>query len=169
MVGNVFEAVPNKNWRLMSCKGLELTHKCAKTTETDIQNFSPRAAILASLFPRPNDWELAFQIWKSSSLVFSEVYLFDKPLLAKCEFTKTKMLSKIIDENGYYSMSLQRFVNIFAIVAATFTNVNLDLHTNPCSHSDFLSSHEGALESITMVCGKGGLYKSFARKFAYEN
>ena len=37
-------------------------------TGTDQQNFPPWAAILASLFTRPNDWELAFQVWKLSSL-----------------------------------------------------------------------------------------------------
>ena len=37
-------------------------------TGTDVQNFPPWAAILASLFARANDWELAFQIWKLSSL-----------------------------------------------------------------------------------------------------
>ena len=58
-----------KNWRLKSCKGLELTYKTAKRTETDVQNFPPCAAILASLFDRANDWELAFQIWKLSSLL----------------------------------------------------------------------------------------------------
>ena len=40
----------------------------AKRTETDVQNFPPRAAILASLFAWPNDWELPFQVWKSSSM-----------------------------------------------------------------------------------------------------
>ena len=68
MVGNVFEAEPNKNGRLKSCMGLELTIKAAKRTETDVQNFPPCAAILASLFARANDWELAFEIWKLSSL-----------------------------------------------------------------------------------------------------
>ena len=43
-------------------------YKTAKRTETDVQNFPPCAAILASLFALPNDWELAFQIWKLSSL-----------------------------------------------------------------------------------------------------
>ena len=44
MVVNVFEAEPK------SCKGLELTYKTAKRTETDVQNFPPHAAILALLF-----------------------------------------------------------------------------------------------------------------------
>ena len=52
----------------MSCKGLELTYKTAKRTETYVQNFPPWAAILALLFARAKDWELASQIWKSSSL-----------------------------------------------------------------------------------------------------
>ena len=47
---------------------MELTYKTAKRTETDVQNFPPSAAILASLFARANDWELAFQIWKLSLL-----------------------------------------------------------------------------------------------------
>ena len=65
---NVFEAEPNKNWRLKSCEELELTYKTAKRTETDVQNFPKWAAILASLFAQANDQELAFQIWKSNSL-----------------------------------------------------------------------------------------------------
>ena len=70
MFGNVFVTEPNKNYRLKSCKELELTYKTAKRTETDIQNFPPWSAILASLFARANDWELALQIWKLSSLVW---------------------------------------------------------------------------------------------------
>ena len=38
MVDNVFEAEPNTNWKLKSCKGLELTYKTAKRTETDVKN-----------------------------------------------------------------------------------------------------------------------------------
>ena len=68
MVVNVLEAEPNKNWKLKSCKGLELTYKTAKKTETDVQNFLTWVAIFASLFAQANDWELAFRIWKSSSL-----------------------------------------------------------------------------------------------------
>ena len=68
IVWNVFEVEPNKNWRLKSCKGLELMYKCAERTGTDVQNYSPWAAILASLFAQANEWELAFQIWKSCSL-----------------------------------------------------------------------------------------------------
>ena len=68
MVVNVFEVEPNKNWKLNSCKGLELTYNTAKRTETDVQNWPSWAAILASLFARANNWELAFQIWKLSSL-----------------------------------------------------------------------------------------------------
>ena len=50
MVLNVFEGEPNKNWRLKSCKGLELMYKTAKRTETDVPKISlPWAAILASL------------------------------------------------------------------------------------------------------------------------
>ena len=69
MVGNVFEGKPNKNITLKSCKGLELMYKTAKRTETDVQNFLPWAAILTSLFFRIKDWELAFQIWRSSSMI----------------------------------------------------------------------------------------------------
>ena len=72
MVGNVFEAEPNTNWRLKSCKGLERTYKTAKRTETDVQSVGRLATILTSLFARTNDWELAFQIWKLSSLVQSQ-------------------------------------------------------------------------------------------------
>ena len=39
--------------------------------QSDVKNFPPWAAILASLFARANDWELAFQIWKLSSLPLS--------------------------------------------------------------------------------------------------
>ena len=48
-------------------------YKTAKMTETDVQNFPPWAAILASLFARANDWELAFQIWKSGLLILNDV------------------------------------------------------------------------------------------------
>ena len=71
MVVNVFEGEPNKNWRLKLCKGPELTYRTAERTDTDRQNFPLWAAILASLFPRANDWELAFQIWKSSLLTLT--------------------------------------------------------------------------------------------------
>ena len=38
MVDNVFDAEPSTNWRLKSCKGLELTYKTVRKTETDVQN-----------------------------------------------------------------------------------------------------------------------------------
>ena len=38
MVDNVFEAESNTNGRFNSCKGLELTYKTVKRTETDVQN-----------------------------------------------------------------------------------------------------------------------------------
>ena len=60
MVGNAFEAEPNKNGRLKSRKGLEVTYKTTKRTETDVQFFFPLAAILVSLFTGANDWELTF-------------------------------------------------------------------------------------------------------------
>ena len=41
MVVNVLEAEPNKNYRLKSYKGLELTYKTAKRIEADVQNFPP--------------------------------------------------------------------------------------------------------------------------------
>ena len=50
-------------------------YKTAKRTETYVQNFPPWAAILAPLFAWPNDWELAFQIQKSSSLVVTSPVL----------------------------------------------------------------------------------------------
>ena len=59
---NVSEAEPNTNGRLKSCKGLELKYATAKRTETDVQNFTPWPAILASLFVRANDYELAFHM-----------------------------------------------------------------------------------------------------------
>ena len=43
-------------------KGLELTYNTAKRTETDVENFPPWAAILASLFARANDWDLDLEI-----------------------------------------------------------------------------------------------------------
>ena len=47
---------------------MELKYMTMKRAETDVQNFSPWEVILASLFALANDWELAIQIWKSSSL-----------------------------------------------------------------------------------------------------
>ena len=40
---------------------------------SDVQNFPPWAAILASLFAQANDWELAFQIRNSSSLTLYQL------------------------------------------------------------------------------------------------
>ena len=45
----------------------------AKRTETGDQSFPPWAATLASLFARANDWELALQIWKLSSLICTSI------------------------------------------------------------------------------------------------
>ena len=57
-------AKPNQtnteDWSRVCGKGLEMTYKTAKRTETDI-SFPPRTAILGSLFAQPNDWELAFE------------------------------------------------------------------------------------------------------------
>ena len=66
MVVNVFEVEPNKNWKIKSCKGLELTYKPAKRTETEVQNFPPWAAILASLFAWVSipDMEIEFTVRK---------------------------------------------------------------------------------------------------------
>ena len=46
----MFSKTKKKNWRLKSCKGRELTYKTAKRTETDVQNYPPWSAFLASLF-----------------------------------------------------------------------------------------------------------------------
>ena len=78
---------PNTNWTLKTCKRLETTYKTTKRTETDVQNFPPRSAILASLFARPNDLELAFQVWKSS-------WLFRPGLLSLVTLSAAKVTKK---------------------------------------------------------------------------
>ena len=42
--------------------------------EVEPNSMSPWAAILASLFAQANDWELAFQIWKLSSLLYPVLF-----------------------------------------------------------------------------------------------
>ena len=145
MVDNAFDAEPNTNWRLKSCKGLELTARKTEDREEDRNwrpKFSPWAAISASLFARANVWELAFQIWKLSSLVqnvaratisFSrgssrrnqaEIYSILTTQLSRATFcTKRKSTLRNVDRNGmgdslrteewgYYTFSCSSLENI---------------------------------------------------------
>ena len=89
-----------------SCKGLELTYKTAKRIETDVQNWPPWVAILASLLARANDWELALQIWKLSSLALAGPFVprhFDYPPCCPSPLKMalgTRLVSELIDSRN---------------------------------------------------------------------